>query len=83
MAAGSEDIVEIIKLAGGPSAVVALGWWLRGKFTEIAQVSREQLDSHEKQDERRHRQNLVRFAKLHMKLGIKDADEANGDHDDE
>ncbi|WP_409188465.1 hypothetical protein [Bradyrhizobium sp. RDM4] len=81
--AGSEDFVEIIKLAGGPTAVIGLGWWLRGKFMEIANTSAEQLDSHERQDERRHRQNLVRFAKINMKLGIADAGESNGDHDGE
>lgn len=81
MAANIDDLVEIIKVAGGPSAVVALGWWLRGKFADIADTGRAQLADHEKQDERRHRQNLVRFAKLNMKLGIDDAEETNGDHE--
>ena len=80
MATEANDLVEIIKLAGGPAAVVALGWWLRGKFSEISEDSKEQLLTHEQQDERRHRQNLVRFAKINMKLGIEDAAELNGGH---
>lgn len=76
---GVGDLVEVMKLAGGPSAVVALGWWLRGKFSEISEKSQLQLDTHENQDERRHRQNLVRFAKINTKLGINDAHELNGD----
>lgn len=79
MASGIDDLAEIAKLAGGPMAVVALGWWLRSKFADIVETGKEQLATHEAQDERRHRQNLVRFAKINMKLGIEDAHEANGD----
>lgn len=82
MSAGIDEIVEWIKIGGGPTAVATLGWWLRGKFTDIADSSKAQLAVHEKQDERRHRQNLVRFAKLNMKLGIEDQDPVNGDHEE-
>jgi hypothetical protein len=78
---GLNGLVEIIKIVGGPSAVAGLGYWLRGKFSDIADSSKAQLATHEHQDERRHRQNLVRFAKLNMKLGIPDSGEANGDHE--
>lgn len=77
--AAAEEIVELVKLVGGPSAVIALGWWLRGKFFDVATSQTVALESHEKQDERRHRQNLVRFAKINVKLGIGDANETNGD----
>lgn len=80
MAAGIDEIVELVKLVGGPSAVAALGWWLRSKFSDIREASDLRMVVHERQDERRHRQNLVRFAKLNTKLGIADVDEANGDH---
>lgn len=79
MATGVDELVEIIKIAGGPSAVAFLGWWLRGQFTAVQKAGETRMASHEHQDERRHRQNLVRFAKLNMKLGIDDPEEANGD----
>jgi hypothetical protein len=82
MSGGADDLVEIIKIAGGPTAVVALGWWLRGKFSDVVESGRMQLVIHEKQDEKRHRQNLVRFAKINMKLGIDDFDETNGNHEE-
>lgn len=82
MAAGIDGIADIIKLVGGPSAVAALGWWLRGKFGDIREAGALSMRNHELQDERRHRQNLVRFAKLNTKLGIPDADESNGSHDE-
>ena len=56
-------LVELLKIVGGPSAVAGLGYWLRGKFSNIEESSRNQLATHEHQDERRHRQNLVRFAR--------------------
>ena len=75
-----DSAIEFIKTVGGPSAVAALGWWLKTKFTDIKDAAEERMQSHEHQDERRHRQNLVRFAKLNMKLGIDD--EMNGgDHE--
>lgn len=76
-----DELIEILKVFGGPSAVATLGWWLRGKFSNIEESSKEQLATHEHQDERRHRQNLVRFARINMKLGISDANESNGDHE--
>jgi hypothetical protein len=78
MATEANDLIEILKLIGGPSAVAGLGYWLRGKFSDITASSKAQLASHELDDERRHRQNLVRFAKINMKLGIEDATEFNG-----
>lgn len=78
--ASSSDVVELIKLVGGPSAVAGLGWWLRGKFSEVQTKSSELLKSHEVQDERRHRQNLVRFAKINTKLGIEDSHDGNGSY---
>jgi hypothetical protein len=74
-------LIEMLKIVGGPSAVATLGWWLRGKFSSIEESSKAQLATHEHQDERRHRQNLVRFARINMKLGIGDANESNGDHE--
>jgi hypothetical protein len=79
---GTDEIVELVKLAGGPSAVLALGWWLKTQFTNVHRAGEKRMKLHEKQDERRHRQNLVRFAKINMKLGIEDAQETNGDHDE-
>jgi hypothetical protein len=79
---GLNGLVEIIKIVGGPSAVAGLGYWLRGKFSDIADSSKAQLATHEKQDERRHRQNLVRFMRINAKLGIEDHDEFNGEHEE-
>lgn len=76
--AASNDIIELVKLVGGPSAVAGLGWWLRGQFNAISAKTSEQMKVHEQQDERRHRQNLVRFAKINTKLGIEDHDDGNG-----
>lgn len=76
-----DDLFEFIKLAGGPSAVIALGWWLRGQFVHVQRASERRMDSYEEKSERRHRQNLVRFAKINMKLGIADAHEGNGSSD--
>ncbi len=73
------DVVEIIKLVGGPSAVIALGWWLKGQFVSIQNAGELRMQRHEHQDERRHRDNLVRFAKINMKLGIEDESGGNGD----
>lgn len=73
------DLVELVKLVGGPSAVAALGWWMRGKFADAAATNTLMLSKHEREDQRRHGENLVRFAKINMKLGIKDANESNGD----
>lgn len=72
------ELLELVKLVGGPGAVAALGWWLRGKFIAVEDATNAALKAHELQDERRHRQNLVRFAKLNMKLGIEDESESNG-----
>lgn len=80
------DVLELVKAVGGPGAVVALGWWLRGRFSDMTLQHKEALAQHEKEDERRHRQNLVRFAKLNTKLGIEDLHEGNGIdeyHDDD
>jgi hypothetical protein len=75
----SESMIELIKFAGGPTAVAVLGWWLRGQFVFIADESKKRMASHEKQDDRRHQENLVRFAKINMKLGIDDENEnSNG-----
>lgn len=82
MSGAVEQAIEIAKVIIGPGAVIGLGWWLRGKFADIKDAGEQRMLSHEKQDERRHRQNLVRFAKLMMKVGIEDENEFNGnDHD--
>lgn len=79
VAAGIDGAIELIKLVGGPSAVAGLGWWLRGKFTDVKESAEQRMTLHERQDQGRHQQNLVRFAKINMKLGIGDIHEANGD----
>jgi hypothetical protein len=80
-APGPEELMELIKLVGGPSAVAGLGWWLRGKFNGVEASSRKHLDAHEKQDERRHRQNLVKLTRINTKLGIYDPPESDGEHE--
>ena len=77
------DAVELVKTMGGPSAVAVLGWWLKTQFANVQRSSEKRMQVHEKQDERRHRENLVRFAKINTKLDIDDANETNGNHDDE
>jgi hypothetical protein len=78
-----DTLIEMLKIVGGPSAVATLGWWLRGKFSDIQETSKAQLATHEHQDERRHRQNLVRFAKINQKLNIPDPGETNGNGEHE
>lgn len=72
-------ILEFAKAFGAPGAIAVLGWWLKSQFVSVQAVTREWLEKHEKQDERRHRQNLVRFATLNGKLGIQDH---HGEDDD-
>lgn len=66
----SEAIFKVLLPAAG--SVIIVGWWLRGQFNAVTNAVREQLSGHEAQDERRHRQNLMRFTKIGMKLGIND-----------
>lgn len=81
MAADGTEWIELAKVLGTPGAVALLGWWLRSQFSNVATASKEFLDAHEEQDERRHRQNLVRFARINMKLGIADHEASNDDRD--
>lgn len=81
MPSGFDQLIEIFKTIVGPGAIIGLGYWLRGKFADIKEAGDKRMLDHERQDERRHRQNLVRFAKLNTKLGIDDDEEMNGDHD--
>lgn len=74
-----DQIVEAAKVFGTPGAVALLGWWLKSQFSNVASASKELLEHHEDQDERRHRQNLVRFARINMKLGIADHEASNGE----
>lgn len=81
MSGGVDDLVELIKILGGPAAVAGLGWWLRGRFSDVVESSKELLVTHERQDERRHQQNLVRFTRINEKLGIHDdLTRGNGDY---
>ena len=73
-----DGAIELAKVIGGPSAVAGLGWWLRGKFTEVKDAAEERMKLHEVQDQGRHQQNLVRFARINMKLGIYDPNGTNG-----
>lgn len=82
MSSGIDGAIEFIKTVGGPGAVAALGWWLRSKFSDIKDAGEKRMLEHEKQDERRHRQNLVRFAKLNMALNIEDDVEGNGRYEE-
>lgn len=79
----ADSAVELGKMAAATGSPVALlGWWLRSKFANIEKAGEKRMQLHEKQDERRHRENLVRFAKINMKLDIDDATEMNGSHRD-
>lgn len=82
MSATVDGAIELAKALGAPSAVAGLGWWLRGKFTEVKESAEARMSLHEKQDQRRHTQNLVRFSKINQKLDIPDLNEGNGDHDE-
>lgn len=69
----SDAAVEVLKIVAAPLvSVIGLGWWLRGQFNNVSRSNIEWLQTHEAQDERRHRQNLMRFTKIGMKLGITD-----------
>ena len=82
MSSGIDAAIDLIKTVGGPGAVAALGWWLRTKFSDVKDAGEKRMLSHEHQDERRHRQNLVRFTKIFERMGIEDAIDANGNDDD-
>jgi len=77
------QLLELAKVFGAPGAIALLGWWLKSQFSNIQDVTKAWLASHEKQDERRHRQNLVRFAKINGKLGIADHQQDDDDDDDD
>ena len=55
--------------AGGPVAVVCLGWWLRGRFQDVKDDARKNLTEHELKDQGRHEENIQRFARLETKVG--------------
>lgn len=74
-------IEQLSKLAGPASPFIAvglLGWYLRGRLTEILISGERRMVEHEGHDDMRHRQNLVRFAKMGERLGI-DLHVDNGD----
>ncbi len=62
------SIVQYMLFAGAPAAVGCLGWWLSGKFRglELAYISA--LAAHERDDERRHVENLGRFSEINVRL---------------
>lgn len=71
MQLSTDDVVKIVGLLAAPAVpVISLGWWLRGQFNSIMRSAELRMQGHERQDERRHRQNLVRFARIGERLGV-------------
>ena len=48
---------------GSVASVAGLGWWLSGRFRSVENSQREMLATHEREDQRRHEENLERFKK--------------------
>jgi hypothetical protein len=80
MSSSGEDLIEIFKVVAAPSAVAVLGWWLRTQFSNIASTGLAHLVKHEREDERRHRDNLVRFTRIETRLGIPEMDDFHHDN---
>lgn len=60
-------------------AIWALGWWLRGQFQQVKDASDarwmtvkdaldEKYDLHERQDQKRHEDNLKQFGRIYVAL---------------
>lgn len=74
----ADVILEIIK-ASSPLAVAGLGWWLSGRFRKVEEAGNERLtkitdafrsaiQDHERVDQKRHEENLGRFANIRVML---------------
>jgi hypothetical protein len=63
-----DEIVKYALQAGGPAAVGALGWWLSGQFRKIERAQSATLGAHEKEDQKRHEENLLRFGDISAAL---------------
>lgn len=50
------------------TAFAKLVWWLSDRFKENQEFVRDWLQSHEDKDQRRHEDNIVRFAQIETKL---------------
>ena len=53
------------------ASVAGLGWWLSGRFRSVENVQRVMLAAHEKEDQRRHEENLERFRLVSVELARK------------
>ncbi len=74
-----DPLMQYMLFAGAPAAVACLGWWLSGKFRGLERSYTQALALHENEDERRHVDNLERFARIDVRL----ARMQNGGGDDE
>ena len=51
-------------------SVIRLGWSIKRSFSEMINMLNKKLDDHEDKDQRRHEENIERFAKVETKLNI-------------
>lgn len=70
---GQTIYVSIIAL-GGLCGVITFGWmsawWLRDQLQKVVDTVNRWMDVHESEDQRRHEENIVRFAKIEAKLDV-------------
>lgn len=69
-----EDVITTGSVAvfalflAGTTAFAKLVWWLSDQFKQVRCFVQEWLQSHEDKDQRRHEDNIERFAKIETKL---------------
>lgn len=62
---GIEALIAALVSLG---SVAGLGWWLRGEFRKVEKAQSNILDVHEEKDQKRHEENLDRFAQIKIAL---------------
>jgi hypothetical protein len=63
-----DEVMKYAFGAGGPAAVAALAWWLSGQFRKVEHAQAAMLGKHEKEDQKRHEENLGRFETISVAL---------------
>ena len=55
-------------VAGVVGPIFGLGWWLSGRFRSVEVANAAALAEHDKEDQRRHEENLERFRRTTVSL---------------
>ena len=66
------DVESLVTIGGAAFSsalsVSGLGWWLRGKFTQVDNNSQARWLDHEEKDQNRHEDNLKKFSGIAVAL---------------